>query len=66
LGGINQLKLFDLQPKENPDELFGREAEINQLVDLIKAKRWTVILGPFSSKLQTTVVFWCFEGKKGL
>ena len=46
MGGINRLKLFDLQPKEDPDDLFGREAEINQLINLIKAKRWTVILGP--------------------
>ena len=46
MGRIKRLNLFDLQPKEDPNELFGREAEINQLVDLIKAKRWTVILGP--------------------
>ncbi len=37
--------LFDLNPKESPSELFGRDEEINTLTDLIKARRWVVLLG---------------------
>jgi len=34
------LSLFNLNPKESPKELFGREKELDELVRLIKARRW--------------------------
>ena len=37
--------LFDLNPKESPSELFGRDEEISMLTDLIKARRWIALLG---------------------
>ena len=40
------MPLFDLNPKESPKELFGREKELEELVHLIKAKRWVAVLGP--------------------
>jgi len=40
------LSLFNLNPKESPRELFGREKEIEELIRLIKAKRWVALLGP--------------------
>jgi AAA+ ATPase superfamily predicted ATPase len=40
------LPLFNLNPKESPKELFGREKELEELIDLIKAKRWVAVLGP--------------------
>jgi len=40
------LPLFDLNPKESPEELYGRERELDELVRLIKAKRWVAVLGP--------------------
>jgi hypothetical protein len=40
------LSLFNLNPKENLKELFGREKEIDELIRLIKAKRWIALLGP--------------------
>jgi hypothetical protein len=40
------LSLFNLNPKEFPKELFGREKELDELVRLIKARRWIAILGP--------------------
>lgn len=40
------LPLFDLNPKESPKELFGREDELNELVRLIKSRRWVAVLGP--------------------
>ena len=40
------LPLFNLNPKESPKELFGREKELKELIDLIKAKRWVAVLGP--------------------
>jgi len=40
------LPLFDLNPKESPKELFGREKELDELVRLIKARRWVAVLGP--------------------
>jgi hypothetical protein len=33
------LPLFNLNPKESPKELFGREKELKELIHLIKAKR---------------------------
>jgi len=38
--------LFDLNPKDSPKELFGREEELDELVRLIKARRWVTLLGP--------------------
>ena len=38
--------LFDLNPKESPRELFGREKELDELIRLIKARRWVALLGP--------------------
>jgi hypothetical protein len=40
------LSLFSLNPKEFPKELFGREKELDELVRLVKARRWIAILGP--------------------
>jgi len=40
------LPLFDLNPKETPQELFGREKELDEIVNLIKARRWVAVLGP--------------------
>jgi len=40
------LSLFNLNPKESSKELFGREKEINELIRLIKARRWIALLGP--------------------
>lgn len=40
------MPLFNLNPKESPKELFGREKELEELVHLIKAKRWVAVLGP--------------------
>jgi len=45
LGGLS-LPLFDLNPKESPKELFGRDKELDELVRLIKARRWIAVLGP--------------------
>ncbi|MDG6934561.1 MAG: ATP-binding protein [Nitrososphaerota archaeon] len=38
--------LFDLNPKESPNELFGREEELDELVRLLRARRWVAVLGP--------------------
>jgi hypothetical protein len=40
------MSLFNLNPKESPEELFGREQEIEDLVRLIQARRWVAVLGP--------------------
>jgi AAA+ ATPase superfamily predicted ATPase len=40
------LPLFDLNPKESSNELFGREKELDELIRLIKARRWVAVLGP--------------------
>ena len=40
------MSLFNLNPKELPKELFGREKELDELVRLVKARRWIAILGP--------------------
>jgi AAA+ ATPase superfamily predicted ATPase len=40
------LSLFNLNPKESPKELFGREKELDEIVRLIKARRWVAVLGP--------------------
>ena len=38
--------LFNLNPKESPKELFGREKELEEITRLIKARRWVAVLGP--------------------
>jgi AAA+ ATPase superfamily predicted ATPase len=38
--------LFDLTPKDSPEDLFGREKELTELVRLIEAGRWVTVLGP--------------------
>jgi AAA+ ATPase superfamily predicted ATPase len=40
------LSLFNLNPKETPRELFGREEEIEELIRLVRARRWVALLGP--------------------
>ncbi|MGA8303760.1 MAG: ATP-binding protein [Thermoplasmata archaeon] len=40
------MSLFDLAPKESPDALFGRGAEVAELTRLLEARRWVVVLGP--------------------
>jgi len=40
------MPLFDLNPKESPKELFGREKELDELLRLVKAKRWVAVIGP--------------------
>jgi AAA+ ATPase superfamily predicted ATPase len=40
------MALFDLTPKESPRELYGREAELEEFVRLLKARRWVIVLGP--------------------
>ena len=40
------MPLFDLNPKESPKELFGRERDLDELVHLIEARRWVAVLGP--------------------
>ncbi len=38
--------LFDLTPKDSSDALFGRDKELDEVLRLIKAKRWIALLGP--------------------
>src|SRR5271169_5063778 len=38
--------LFDLNPKDSARSLFGRDAELEQLVRLVEAGRWVAVLGP--------------------
>jgi uncharacterized protein len=40
------MALFDLGPKDSPEALFGRAAELVQLTRLVDAGRWTAVLGP--------------------
>ena len=40
------MPLFDLNPKESPDSLFGRGEELDQLVRLVNQGRWVAVLGP--------------------
>lgn len=40
------MPLFDLSPKDTPDALFGRAAELDQLARLVNEGRWAVVLGP--------------------
>ena len=38
--------LFDLRPKERPEELFGRGSELEEVLRLVRLGSWVVILGP--------------------
>ena len=40
------MPLFDLAPKDSPKALFGRDRELDELVRLVNAGRWVVLLGP--------------------
>lgn len=40
------MPLFDLPPKDSSKALFGRERELDELVRLVDAGRWVVVLGP--------------------
>ncbi|MDE1822377.1 MAG: ATP-binding protein [Euryarchaeota archaeon] len=40
------MSFFDLNPKESPKALFGRERELDDLVRLVDSGRWTAVLGP--------------------
>ena len=40
------MPLFDLSPKDSPRALYGRSVELDQLVRLTAAGRWTIIQGP--------------------
>jgi uncharacterized protein len=40
------MALFDLNPKETPSGLFGRDPELSELVRLVRARRWVTVLGP--------------------
>jgi uncharacterized protein len=38
--------LFDLAPKEHLSELYGRNEEVEEIIRLLKARSWIVVLGP--------------------
>lgn len=40
------MSLFDPQPKKDPHDLYGREKELNTLVNDLENKRWVILLGP--------------------
>src|SRR5215472_1411272 len=40
------MTLFDLNPKETPDALFGRDEELDKIARLVNEGRWTAVLGP--------------------
>jgi AAA+ ATPase superfamily predicted ATPase len=40
------MALFDPSPKSDPCSLYGREKELNDLVNHLKGKRWVILLGP--------------------
>ncbi len=40
------MSLFNLNPKDSPKQLFGRENELDDLVRMLKARRWVAVLGP--------------------
>jgi uncharacterized protein len=40
------MSLFNLNPKETPKQLFGREKELEDLNRLIQARRWVALVGP--------------------
>ena len=40
------MKLFDTKPKSDPHFLYGREKELELLVQYLKQKDWVILLGP--------------------
>ncbi|MGB9895502.1 MAG: hypothetical protein ACPLN2_06315 [Thermoproteota archaeon] len=38
--------LFDLHPKESPDELYSRSEEIEETIRLVRSNNWVAVLGP--------------------
>ncbi len=40
------MKLFDTKPKSDPHFLYGREKELENLVDYLSEKNWVILLGP--------------------
>jgi uncharacterized protein len=42
----HNMALFDLAPKESAGSLYGRDGELAELVRLVEARRWVVVLGP--------------------
>ena len=38
--------LFDLRPKERPEELFGRGSELEEVLRLVGLGNWIVVLRP--------------------
>lgn len=40
------MKLFDTKPKSDPHSLYGREKELDALVEYLKKKNWVILLGP--------------------
>lgn len=38
--------LFDTNPKSDPRFLYGREKELDELVESLKKKNWVILLGP--------------------
>ncbi len=40
------MTLFDTKPKSDPRFLYGREKELDELVESLKKKNWVILLGP--------------------
>jgi hypothetical protein len=40
------MKLFDTKPKSDPYSLYGREKELDTLVEYLKKNNWVILLGP--------------------
>lgn len=40
------MKLFDTRPKSDPRSLYGREKELDVLVEYLKKNNWVILLGP--------------------
>lgn len=40
------MRLFDTKPKSDPYALYGREKELDALVECLKKKNWVILLGP--------------------
>lgn len=40
------MKLFDTKPKSDPHFLYGREKELDTLVERLREKDWVILLGP--------------------
>lgn len=38
--------LFDLHPKEQPKSLYGRDSDLDKIVNHVKNRRWISVLGP--------------------